>query len=142
MTLRKWTYSSGDSEFPGTSFDPATNLPYLNNIQEYKYCTLRIKCGGLGKTPQGSYISYDEYIRVYLRDSANIESLKTNVMHQYVHGEGSPAQEGLAYNKWYDLTIEIPQSSRNLGTTKIIVDIGGAYSLSGDLYVSKITLHN
>lgn len=101
----------------------------------YKYCTVRIK-GSIDSLPSGSTSNSTDIRIGFTEDYTKAVTVVT----KWADGSGeSVSQDGLAYGKWYDLTLDI---SALTGVQSLNVFIGGAYQNSGTLDCSKITMHS
>ena len=103
------------------------------NCYGYNYCTVRIN-GNITSTPSGNTQNTTSIRVGFTEDYAEAVTVASKYAGSSQNGTG-----GEAYNKWYDLTLDI--SAFN-GEQPLNVFIGGAYQNAGILYCSKITLHH
>lgn len=104
---------------------------------DYSKCVVRI-LGYITSTPSGT-TSDHTYIRVgftndYTQAVERVDG--TPLVHAWAH-DGMEGQDGLAYNKWYDLELDV---SKLTGVHTLNTFIGGAYCNGGYLWCSKITM--
>ncbi len=143
------TYSWNRNTTPNNGWGLATpNNTIISKIDctDYNTCTVRIK-GEITSMPSAATSAWS-HIRIGFTDNYNnaIEVVAKNARWRpsteddpeypndvYLGG----GQEGLAYNTWYDLKIDV---SKLTGTQTLNVFIGGSYQNGGWLACSKITM--
>lgn len=101
---------------------------------DYNYCTVRIS-GHVDSDPSGTTVNGTD-----IRIGFNSDYDKcTTVVTKWNDTSGGEGQNGAAYDRWYDLTIDI---SAFTGVQTLNVFIGGAYMNGGVLHCSMIMMHN
>lgn len=105
---------------------------------DYSKCVVRI-LGYITSEPTGT-TSDHTYIRVGFTDDYTTAVDKvddTHLVHAWRNSSGGEGQDGLAYNRWYDLELDV---SALTGVHTLNAFIGGAYANAGYLWCSKITM--
>ena len=138
IETRRWYREAKPNNKWGTANCQTNKVSDTWNVidcTDYKYCTVRIK-GNVESTPSGATVNHT-YIKIGFTDKYT-EAVE--VVDRWTNDSGGSGQSGLAYNKWYDLELDI---SNLTGVQTLNVFIGGAiYENGGYLHCSKITLHN
>lgn len=143
----RWHGSSSNSWKKMTCYTNTNNsvVATWNEIDctDYNYCTVRIN-GSISSTPSGN-IADHTYIKIGFTTNHSDAIRKVddeNLVHKWAsteEGNIGSGTEGLAYKKWYDLTIDVSELT---GVQTLNAFIGGANNNVGTLHCSKITMHN
>lgn len=142
MWRRKETVNNGwGLATPCYNYDVDT-VQTFNNIDctHYNHCIVRIK-GVITSDPSGGTVN-NTSVRIGFTTDYTQAIEKVNdeyLINKWNNGSGGSGTEGLAYDTWYDLIIDI---SALTGIQDLNVFIGGAYTNSGYVFCSKITLTN
>lgn len=101
----------------------------------YSKCIVRIK-GNISGTPAPDTVN-NSYARIGFTSDYNSA---TNVLHKWNDSSGGSGADGVAYDTWHDLTLDV---SALTGNQTLNVFFGGAtFGNTGVLYCSKITMTN
>lgn len=111
----------------------------------YKYCTVRIN-GNIDGNAGGSTANHT-FIKIGFTGDPS-QAIGTvngeNLVHKWnstASGNIGSGTDGVAYDKWYDLTIDISNLT-GLQTLNAFVGWDSLSGHSGTLYCSKIIMHN
>lgn len=102
---------------------------------DFNRCVVRIK-GNIESTPSMNTVNHT-YIKIGFTEDSD-EAVE--VVKKSANSDATEvSQSGLAYNKWYDLEIDV---SALTGMQTLNVFIGGSYQNGGYLHCSKIVMSN
>lgn len=139
--IRRWRRDAGNYwDVAECQTNGAADNWNVFDCTNFKYCTIRIN-GNIDSNPAGSSANHT-FAKVGFDFESAIDSVDgVFLLHKWNStGAIGSGEEGLAYNKWYDLTIDISTLS---GMQELKTYIGyDGYNNSGTLHCSKITLHN
>lgn len=134
---RRWYRSTSPNNGWGTATcqtNGTTDTWNQIDCTGYSKCIVRIK-GEVTSEPSGTTVNNTD-IKIGFTNSY---SDAVTVVNKWNNINDKSGQNGLAYNKWYNLEIDV---SALTGVQTLNVFIGGAYQNGGYLYCSKITMRN